>query len=139
TAVASESSALASSPPRGEHIPPSGHSAPQRIVSMNMCVDAMLVELVDHSRIAALRHYSRDPLRSTIAPIARQLPITHENAEEVVALRPDLVLASRHSAIATRNALARVGIRFELLDVPDSIEGSIAQVRHVAMLVGAQE
>src|SRR5690606_22008616 len=104
-----------------------------------MCVDAMLVELVDHSRIAALSHYSRDPLRSTIAPIARQLPITHETAEEVVALRPDLVLASRHSAIATRNALARVGIRFELLDVPDSIEGSIAQVRHVAMLVGAQE
>lgn len=105
---------------------------------MNMCVDAMLVALVDHHRIAALSHYSQDPLRSTIAPIARQLPVTYETAEEVVALKPDLVLASRHSAIATRNALARVGIRFELLDVPDTIAGSIEQLRHVARLVGAE-
>lgn len=112
--------------------------SPQRIVSMNMCVDAILVELVDHRRIAALSHYSQDPLRSTIAGVARTLPITYETAEEVVALKPDLVLASRHSAIATRNALTRVGIRFELLDVPDTIEGSIEQIRHVARLVDAQ-
>lgn len=122
------SSAMATEPAR----------RPMRIVSLNMCVDGILIELVSHDRIAALSHYARDPQRSTIAHVAQHLPITYETAEEVVALRPDLVLTSRHSAIATRNALQRVGIRFELFDVPDSIEESLAQVRQVARLLGAE-
>lgn len=111
---------------------------PMRIVSLNMCVDSIVIELVSHDRIAALSHYARDPQRSTISEAARHLPITYETAEEVVALRPDIVLTSRHSAIATRNALKRVGIRFELFDVPDSVEESLAQIRQVARLLGAQ-
>lgn len=111
---------------------------PMRIVSLNMCVDSIVIELVSHDRIMALSHYARDPQRSTIADKARHLPITYETAEEVVALRPDLVLTSRHSAIATRNALKRVGIRFELFDVPDTVEESLAQVRTVAKLLDAE-
>jgi iron complex transport system substrate-binding protein len=111
---------------------------PMRIVSLNMCVDAILVELVSHDRIAALSHYARDPQRSTISEVARHLPITYETAEEVVALRPDLVLTSRHSAPATRNALKRVGIRFELFNVPQTIAGSLEQVRQVARLLGSE-
>lgn len=111
---------------------------PMRIVSLNMCVDSILIELVSHDRIAALSHYARDPQRSTIAHVASHLPITYETAEEVVALRPDLVLTSRHSAPATRNALKRVGIRFELFDVPNTIAGSIEQVRYVARLLGTE-
>jgi iron complex transport system substrate-binding protein len=110
--------------------------APMRIVSLNMCIDAILVELVPPERIAALIHYSRDPVRSSIAPLAQRLPVTHETAEEIVALRPDLVLASRHSALATRNALRRVGIRYELFDVAFSIDESRQQIRRIAALVG---
>jgi len=112
---------------------------PQRIVSLNLCLDTLLVELAPPERIAAISHYSLDAWRSPIAEKARQLPINYETAEEVVALRPDLVLTSRHSATATRHALARVGIRFELFDVPSSIEASIAQVRTVAALLGRKE
>src|SRR5690606_18891457 len=60
-------------------------SAPTRIVSLNPCLDGLLVELVPHERIAAISHYSRDPWGSTIADIAQTLPITYETAEEVVA------------------------------------------------------
>ncbi len=108
---------------------------PTRIVSLNPCLDILLVELVTHERIAAISHYSRDAWRTTIADDARALPITYETAEEVVALRPDLVIAGRHSALATRNALKRVGIRFELFDVPTSIEQSHAQIRQLAALL----
>lgn len=109
---------------------------PARIVSLNQCLDAILVELVPAERIAAISHYSRDPLRSPIAELAQRLPITYESAEEIVALRPDLVLASRHSAIPTRNALRRVGIHYELFDVALSIKHSLAQIRRIAALVG---
>ena len=111
------------------------HPAPTRIVSMNLCLDSVLVELVPREHILALSQYSRDPWRSTIADIAATLPYTNETAEEVVALQPDLVLASRHSAIATRNALKRVGVRFELFGVPQSIDESIEQIRKLATLL----
>lgn len=112
---------------------------PKRIVSMNLCLDSVLVELVPHSDILALSQYARDPWRSTIADIANRMPSTNETAEEVVALEPDLVITSRHSAIATRNALKRVGIRFELFDVPQTIAESLAQIRELAALLGRQE
>lgn len=111
------------------------HAEPKRIVSMNLCLDSVLVELVPHEHILALSQYSRDPWRSTIADLAAKMPYTNETAEEVVALRPDLVLASRHSAIATRNALKRVGVRFELFDVPQSIDESTDQIRRLATLL----
>jgi iron complex transport system substrate-binding protein len=116
--------------------PPARAEAPTRIVSLNQCLDAILVELVPTGRIAAISHYSRDPVRSPIAALAQHLPITYESAEEIVALRPDLVLASRHSAIPTRNALRRVGIHYELFDVAFSVQGSRAQIRRIAALVG---
>jgi iron complex transport system substrate-binding protein len=108
---------------------------PQRIVSMNLCLDSVLVELVPREHILALSQYARDPWRSTIASVAATLPYTNETAEEVVALGPDLVLASRHSAIATRNALKRVGVRFELFGVPQSIDESLTQIRRLAKLL----
>ena len=119
--------------------PHATNDPPARIVSLNQCLDAILVELVPAERIAAISHYSRDPLRSPIAELAQTLPITYESAEEIVALRPDLVLASRHSAIPTRNALRRVGIHYELFDVALSIEHSLAQIRRIAALVGNPE
>ena len=115
---------------------PARADEPARIVSLNQCLDAILVELVPTDRIAAISHYSRDPLRSPIAELAQRLPITYESAEEIVALRPDLVLASRHSAIPTRNALRNVGIHYELFDVAYSLTESLAQIRRLAALVG---
>jgi iron complex transport system substrate-binding protein len=112
-------------------------AVPSRIVSLNQCLDAILVELVPTQRIAAVSHYARDPLVSPIATLAANLPTTYETAEEIVALRPDLVLASRHSGIAARNALRRVGIHYELFEVAFTVEDSIAQIRRIAALVGS--
>jgi iron complex transport system substrate-binding protein len=114
-------------------------AAPARIVSLNPCLDTVLVHVADRSQIAALSHYARQPAGSTIADLAQTLPTTFETAEEVVALRPDLVLASRHSALATRNALARLGVRVELFSEPQSVDESLAQVRRIAGLAGRPE
>lgn len=109
---------------------------PRRIASLNACLDAMLVHLADRSQIAALSHYAREPRGSTVAAQARTLPFTWESAEEVIALRPDLVLASQHSALATRNALKRLHVPVERFAVPKTVEESLAQVRRVARLTG---
>lgn len=113
--------------------------APRRIASLNACLDAMLVHLADRAQIAALSHYAREPESSTIAAQAKTLPFTWESAEEIIALRPDLVLASQHSALATRNALKRLHVPVERFAVPKTVDESLRQVRRIGRLIGRPE
>ena len=108
---------------------------PRRIVSLNPCLDVILVHVADRAQIAALSHYSHEPSSSSLGELGRTFPFTYESAEEVLALRPDLVLTGRHSSPATRAALKRLHIRAELFGVPNTFEESLAQVRQVARAV----
>jgi iron complex transport system substrate-binding protein len=110
--------------------------APRRVVSLNPCLDSILVEVADPGQIAALSHYSRNPAQSAIAAVARRYPFTWGSAEEVVALRPDLVLTSGMGAMALTGVLPRLHVRQASFTVPDSVAESLAQVRRVAALVG---
>ncbi len=119
--------------------PPPSAAAPRRVVSLNPCLDVILVQVADREQIAALSHYSRDPYGSTIADVARDLPATYGTAEELVVLRPDRVLTGRFSSSTLRNALDRMGTPITLFDVPETVAASLDQVREVAHLVGHPE
>lgn len=108
---------------------------PRRIVSLSPCLDAILVRLAERSRIAAISHYSHDLSSSSIGPAGATYPFIYESAEEVLALRPDLVLTSRYSAPATRSALRPLGVPTVLFAVPDTVEESLAQVREIGRAV----
>ena len=112
---------------------------PVRVVSLNPCLDAILVAVADRNQIAALSHYARDPAASVVVEEARTLPFTYESAEEVIALSPNLVLTSQHSSLATHQALAKLGTRVELFTVPSSVEASFADIRRIAALTGHPE
>ncbi len=117
-------------------LPLAAQSRPRRIVSLNPCLDAILVEVANREQIAALSHYSRIARQSAIYDLAMSLPQTHGTGEEIIALQPDLVLSSRHGARATRTALERLGIPMALFDVPSTVEESLVQVREVAAAAG---
>lgn len=114
-------------------------ATPRRIVSLGACLDVMLVHLADRGQIAALSHHARDPQSSTVFETARTLPRTWESAEEVLALRPDLVLASKHTALATRNALRELDLKTGYFPVANSVDESLQQVLEVGDLVGHPE
>jgi iron complex transport system substrate-binding protein len=108
------------------------------IVSLNPCADAMLVELVPPARIGALSHYSRDPAATSIGiEVARRFRTNNGTAEEIVALRPDIVIADSFTSASTREAFARAGIRTFYLGWASTIEESKAQVRDLAAVVDA--
>lgn len=109
---------------------------PRRVVSLSPCLDVILVNVADRGQIAAISHYARDPNGSNIYPLSKTFPITYETAEEIVALRPDLVLTARHSSPATRSALDRLGIPSRLFPVPETVKDSLAQVAEIAAAVG---
>src|SRR5262249_15386893 len=98
-----------------------------------------LIFLADRGQIAALSHWSHEPDATTIYDLARDVPITYETAEEIMLLKPDLVLTSRHSSLATRNALARIGVQTELFTEPQTVQESVEQVRRIAGLIGQAE
>lgn len=110
------------------------------IVSLNPCADQLLLALVPPSRIAAISHYSRDPGAGSIPlAVARRLPVTAGTAEEVIALAPELVIATSFTPPATRDAFARTGLKTLYLGSPTTIAASKAQVKELAAAVGAVE
>lgn len=113
------------------------NAAQPRVVSLNPCVDAVLVEVAAPGQILALSHYSRDPLSSSIPQqVASRFPVTGGTVEEVLALAPDLVLASSFIAPATRQAFADLGIEVVTFGIADTPQASYAQMREIAALLG---
>lgn len=109
-------------------------------VSLNPCLDALLVELADPDQILALSHYSRDASSSSIDPAtARQFAFTGGTAEEVLALEPDIVLASTYMPPATRAAFERLGLRVETFGSPATVSESLEQIRQLAAKAGREE
>ncbi len=104
-------------------------------VSLNPCLDAILVDVAAPDQILALSHYSRDASSSSIDPqVAAQFAVTGGTAEEVLALQPDIVLASTFIAPATRAALERAGLTVETFGSPASVDESVAQIAALAAL-----
>lgn len=120
--------------------PQSPESGRPTIVSLNPCTDAVLAEVADPAQVLAISHYSKNPRSSSMDPaIAARFPATGGTAEEVAALKPDLVIAGTFLPPATRVALARMGIRVVTVGIASSVGDSLAQVREVAALAGHPE
>lgn len=116
-----------------------GNPAPRRIVSLNLCLDPIVLALVPRERIAALSFVAADPLLSPIASELRGVRLVKGGAEEVLALDPDLVLAGDYSTPATVSLLQRLGRRIEVVPIASDLAGIRAAVRQVAAAVGERE
>jgi len=107
------------------------------VVSTNPCADQLLVALAPPARIAAISHYSQEAGESSIPlDIARRYRGVAGTAEEVIALKPDLVLASSFEPAATLAAYRRLGLKVLVLDSPTTVAASRDQVRAVAAALG---
>lgn len=115
---------------------PAHADAPRRIVSINLCADELLLQLADPGQIAALSPLAHDPRNSRLAGHAEAFPTTHGRAEEVVAIAPDLVLASTYTAPATTAMLRRLGLTVMALSVPHDFDGIARQMQEVANAIG---
>ncbi|MEO0591391.1 MAG: ABC transporter substrate-binding protein [Pseudomonadota bacterium] len=105
-------------------------------VSLNPCLDAILVEVADAEQILAISHYSHQPGGSSLSPKkAARFVSTGGTAEEIVALQPDIVLASVFLPPATKAALERAGLRIETFGSPTTLEESAEQIDRLSDLV----
>ena len=111
---------------------------PSRIVSLDLCADQLLVELVARDRIAAVTHLLADPAVSAIPEKGLGIPFTHGGAEDVLRHDPDLVLAGPYGVTATVSLLRRLGRNVVVVPLPNDLDGVRASVRAVAAAVGEE-
>src|SRR3984957_11188315 len=111
---------------------------PHRIVSLNTCADQFLIALADKTQIAALTKFARDPTLSFYADRARAYPISGGQAEAVLNLRPDLVIASPYDRAETV-ALLEGRVSILALKPADSFDEVISDTRAVALAIGHPE
>lgn len=88
--------------------------------------------------MAALSTLARDPALSAVADAARHLPQVRPDAEAVLALHPDLVLAGDYGAQAAVAALRARGIPVLRLSLAADFGAIRAQVREAARALGAE-
>jgi iron complex transport system substrate-binding protein len=106
-----------------------------RVISLNLCTDDLLVQLAPAS-ITALSSLARDPALSVVARQAAAFAQVQPDAEAVLALHPDLVLAGDYGAQTVLAVLRRRGVRVVQLTEPTDFTGVAAQVTQVAALLG---
>jgi iron complex transport system substrate-binding protein len=112
---------------------------PQRIVSLTVCTDQLLLDLVDRDRIAAVSYLAVDPTLSAKVEEARGLKGVRGMAEEILALQPDLVIAQEYSTTATVDMLRRLGYRVVLVPLATDFEGLRRAIRLIGGAVGEEE
>ncbi len=118
----------------------SAFAAPSRIVSLNPCTDAILVEIARSEQIAALSFYSFDAASSSIPlETARHFRSTTGTAEDILRLKPDLVIGSSYTPLQTRAALKRFGVRYVGFDQPDTVAQSQDQISAIGYLAGTPD
>lgn len=109
---------------------------PQRVLSLDLCSDRMLARYADPSQVAAL------------SPLLKQYPVewageawpAHNGSlEQVMQLKPDLVISGEYNALLLRQRLKSFGVRVEVLALPRTLPEVIEYEKRFLSLIGLPE
>jgi iron complex transport system substrate-binding protein len=108
------------------------------IVSLDYCADQFVLALADRAQILAL---SKDSERafSHLRAQAAGIPKVRAAAEDVVALRPDIVLRAYGGDLRALALYQRLGIRTVQIDYASDVKGAANLLRSVASDLGLEE
>jgi len=112
---------------------------PVRVVSINLCTDQLLLMLADRTQIASISYLAVESNSSFMAEEARQYPVNHEKIEELLSLKPDLILASEYSNRALIQLMQKLGHQIEIFPLPSDIKGIQANISRMARLLKQKE
>lgn len=112
---------------------------PQRVVSINLCADQLLVALAAPGQIAALSPLARDKRLSYVAGAARSLPVHRGTAEDIVKTQADLVLIGPYDNRYLRAFIAEKGVPVLTLGHWTSLAQGRDEIRKLADALGTPE
>lgn len=121
--------------PGAAAVPP---ARPERVVSLDFCADQFVLQLADRDQIAALSVHSESGF-SHLRQSAGGLAQVRDRAEEVLALRPDLVVRAYGGGASIGGFLDRADVPLAQLAFGEDFETVRANVRAMAKALGHPE
>jgi len=112
---------------------PSATVKPVRIMSMNLCTDMLVLQLVPKARIASVTYLAHDGALALFPGADAGIPLNHGTAEEIITQRPDLILAGDYSTALTRRLAKEVGA--PIIEVKTAV--TFDDIRQILRQVGA--
>ena len=109
---------------------------PQRVVSLNLCSDELLLLLAEPEQIASVTWLVQDPALSWFAQQASSYPANRGLAEEILLLQPDLVLAGMFTTPSTVALLRQLDVPLLQLPMASNPQSIIAQIQQVGLALG---
>lgn len=114
---------------------------PKRIVSLTYGTDEILTALLSPARIAAYSKYAGDDgisflTKDEVSRVGRTVDM---EPEHILALAPDLVIASTSTPMQTVEVLTRSGVPVYVSAIPTTVEEMKGKVRGVAKAVHEEE
>lgn len=108
-----------------------------RIASLNLCSDEYLLLLARSGEVTSVSRLAQDPAETSLATLAQRVPGNRGRIEDIIALRPDVVLTMGSSGGRSSGSIARaLGLRVINLPQPNSLDGVAANLRAVAAALG---
>lgn len=113
--------------------------APQRVVSMNVCTDQLVMLVAAPGQLYSVSYLATQPGASAMVEEAKNYPVNHGLAEEIFLMKPDLVVAGTYTTRATVSMLRRLGYEVEEFAPETSFEDVRINIRRMGVLLGQQE
>lgn len=114
-------------------------ATPQRVASLNLCTDQLLLLLLPRERIASVTEWATKPESSYMAAAARGIPINYGQAEAVLPQQPDLIVAGEYNDHTMLAMLRKLGYRVEVTRVPRNLDEARRFILEFGELLGADE
>ncbi len=113
---------------------------PQRIISLTISADEILLGLVGPERIAAVTYLADEPEISNIAGRVQTIAArVHGNEpEHLLALQPDLIIAADFMKPEMIQTLRDLHLQVYVYHTPDNLQQIKARIRDLGQLVGEE-
>ena len=118
---------------------PAAAQAPQRVVTLNLCLDQMALRLAAPGQLVGVSYLSQDPRLSALADQAAALAPVRDSFESILTLRPDLVILGQGSHAPLKRLLRGAGV--QVLEFPwaTSIAEAESVIEQMAAALGREE
>jgi len=112
---------------------------PQHIMSMNLCTDLLVLQLVPKSRLASISYLAHDAVWAIRPGLDAGVATNHGTAEEVVQQRPDLILAGGFSTPTVRRLAQQIHAPLVEVKIAENFDDIRTVTRQVGRAVGEPE
>lgn len=108
------------------------------VVSLDYCADQFVLGLADRENILAVSPNARSSF-SYMRAAAHGLPVVRPRAEDVLALKPDLVVRSYGGGVNAQAFFQRAGVPVLQIRSANNLDGVRAMIRHAARGLGVPQ